>query len=126
MTDSSEALPPLSSEASRRLLLQHFKAGNILGFVILYDGMDAAVAEAARQEPVGLGRMILDVCRHINEGMPEHDMELGTDLGFLEPHEKATDYVGDDAILVPLSPEDADYLLEHMPTVFLDETTPEV
>ncbi len=122
------ALPPLSGELSRRDLLRHFLAGNVLGDVVLHSEIDVEIFKSAKLEPGGLGKVVVKICQQINEGMPEHDMELGTDFYFRTPDEgdeELAEFFGDGITLVPLNPSDAEYLLEHMPALFLGYLTAE-
>ncbi len=131
MTGSSfppESLPPLDGELSRKDLLRHYAAGNVLGGVVLYNELDVELFKAAQLEPGGLGKAVVEICESINVGMPEHDMELGTDFYFRTPDEEddSTEMAGEDGGIVSLSPEDVEYLLKHMPTMFLDQVFPKV
>jgi len=58
--------------------------------------------------------------------MPEHDMELGTDFYFRTPDEDddATEFFGEEITIVSLTPMDVEYLLEHIPEMFLGQVFP--
>lgn len=103
----------------------HLMAGNVVGYAVYYDIMDLEVTRK-----IGVGRAIIDVCTEINTGMPEHDMELGTDLRFMEVEDVFDE--DDDEILASgvgveyledITFDDAAYLLAHMPALFLEQRT---
>lgn len=126
MSTSPQELPPLSGDMGLRELLIHALAGNVVGYAIYCDEVDAEMARSA-----GVGVAVIAVCQEINKDMPEYDMELGTDLRFVDAGDIDSvvekEAIEDDPesylpeIPVEMTKEDVDFLLTHLPTLFLSK-----
>ena len=96
-------------------LLRHAAVENVQGFALFFKPDDAKRAEKAARNYAGIGKTIIEVCETITadaaRGIPLENIDQGVYLLFIEPG----DTLEHKDSYVPLSTQDARYLLEYAP-----------